>query len=231
MTLFPNSTQPEDAGERIVAIVATARDANRAMIRVGSGRGKGKVVATLTSRLVADLDLHTNQPWTPELAKQVESAKGFDKAMRAAVNRLNRRPMSRKMVDDKLRELDHSPEVREAVLDRLAEVGLLDDEVYGRSLIRAEMSRKAAGPRLLSQKLYQKGIAGELAARLIEEATSDRDEQLQSCLELARKKMRTMQRLDATTRKRRLYGQLARRGFDTDTIRAAMEAVEQDEIE
>ena len=34
-----------------------------------------------------------------------------------------------------------------------------------------------------------------------------------------------MANLDKTTRDRRLYGQLARRGFGPDTIRAAMDAV------
>ena len=41
-------------------------------------------------------------------------------------------------------------------------------------------------------------------------------------VELARKKLRGMQRLDLDTRKRRLYGLLARRGFNPDTISSVM---------
>ena len=57
-------------------------------------------------------------------------------------------------------------------------------------------------------------------------ATADDDEQLTSATEFARKRAASLARYDAATRKRRLYGQLARRGFTPDVIRSAMEAVD-----
>jgi len=218
--------------EMIVAIRPTQRDANRATIRVGRrgdsatpGRKKPRVVATLTSRLIADLGLHVGQVWTDELAKRVEEGTGFDKAMRSAMNRLSRRAMSGWMLRDKLKLAGHASAVIDAVLERLAELDLLDDEKFGRSLLREVMSRKPAGGALLKQKLFQKGIRGELADRLVREATADTDAQNESAIAFARKKAASMARLDKQTRDRRLYGQLARRGFSPDTIRAAMDAI------
>ena len=44
-------------------------------------------------------------------------------------------------------------------------------------------------------------------------------------LSAARKKLRTLSSVDAPTRKRRLYSFLARRGYDSDAIRQALEQV------
>lgn len=211
---------------KIVSLPPTKRDPNRTMIRVGTGVGRGKVMATMSSKLINDLGLYVGQPWDEQLELEITQSAEFDKAFRAATRRLARRAMSTKMIADKLRELGHAPEVSERVLARLEELDLLDDAAYGEALIRDQLSRKAAGPRLLQQKLYQKGIRGALADRLIHEATADDDEQLQSATEFARKRTASLARFDAPTRKRRLYGQLARRGFTPDVIKAAMAAVE-----
>ena len=211
---------------KIVSLVPTQRDPNRAMIRVGTGIGRGKVVATMSIKLLHDLGVQVDQAWTKELEERVAEAVLYDKAFRAATRRLARRAMSRKMVADKLRELGHPPELGNRVLDRLEELELINDEAYGQALLRDILGRKPAGPQLLKQKLYQKGISGSLADQLIREATADDDDQRQSAIDFARKRARSLARYDPPTRKRRLYGQLARRGFDPDTIRAAINAVE-----
>ncbi|MEM9020396.1 MAG: regulatory protein RecX [Planctomycetota bacterium] len=211
---------------RVVSLTPTQRDPNRAMVRVGTGSGRGKVVATLSTRLLHDLGVHVDQPWTKALEDQIADAVLYDKAFRAATKRLSRRAMSRKMVAEKLRELGHATELRDRVLDRLEELALIDDQAFGRALLRDLLNRKPAGPQLLKQKLYQKGITGALADELIREATADDEAQRQSAIEFATKRAASLARFDAPTRKRRLYGQLARRGFDPDTIRLAMDAVE-----
>lgn len=224
MTLFPDEPKL-----KITALSPTARDPSRLMVRVGTGEVKGKVMATLSTKLITDLGLCPGQPWDDALAQTVEDAKGFDKAFRAATRRLARRAMSRRMIDDKLRQLEHSAGTRQQVLDRLEQLDLIDDEQFGRMLVRAEMSRKPAGPMLLKQKLFAKGISGSLADKLVTEATDDPDEQRDTALTFAQKKLATMARLDPDTRYRRLYGQLARRGFKSDTIRHVMETL-RDEI-
>jgi regulatory protein len=217
----------DQAQETIVEIRPTQRDPNRATIRVGvaGAKKKPRVVATLNSRSIADLDLRVGQAWTDALARRVEAGVGYDKAMRAAMNRLSQRSMSGGMLRDKLKTLGHEAVVIDAVLERLAELDLLDDEKFGRALVRDQIARKPAGPALLKQKLYQKGIRGSLADKLVAEVTDDRESQQDAATEFAKKRAASMARLDKQTRDRRLYGQLARRGFTPDTIRAAMDAV------
>lgn len=207
------------ADQRITAIAATKRGPDRLAVRV-----ERKTVAVLSAVRVAELGLEVGQPWNQALAQRVEEAVTFDQAMKRALNRLNRRAMSRRQLDGKLRELAFEAPVRERVLDRLAELNLLDDEAFGRAVVRETMARKPAGPRLLQQKLFQKGIERTLADRLIDEAVEP-DDQVEQAVLLSRKRLGSMGRLDAVTRKRRLYGLLARRGFGPDTIDAAMRAV------
>ena len=178
-------------------------------------------MGTLPISKVEDLGIEVGQVWDDAMAERVAQAGVYDKALRQAMNRLNRRAMSRRDLGRKLHGLGYDEPVREAVLDRLTELQFLDDEVYARALIDATMRRKPAGPQLLRQKLYQKGIDGSLIERLVSEAT-DAVDLAPGAVELARKKLRTMQRVDAETKRRRLYGLLARRGFNPDTISSVM---------
>jgi regulatory protein len=202
--------------DTITQIKPTQRNPKRVTVRIGR-----KVVATLAHSKVVDLGLHVGQTWDDALAERVGQAAVSDKALQQALNRLNRRAMSRHDLDFKLKKLGYEQAVREQVLDKLTEMQFLDDEAYGRALIDATMRRKPAGPQLLRQKLFQKGIDRSLIERLVGEAT-DAQDLAPGAVELARKRLRTLQRFDLQTRKRRLYGLLARRGFNPDTISSVM---------
>ncbi len=212
---------------QITAIRPTQRDVNRATVRVGSPGRAGKVVATLNQSAVQALGLKVGMPWDEALAERVAEAKTSDKAFRDASNRLARRAMSRGMLDEKLRGLGHDEAVRAEALERLEKLGLLDDEGFGRALIREATRSRPAGPRLLRQKLFQKRLNAKLIDRLIAEheaAQQARDDPDAEAVEFAVKRAATLRRFDAATRRRRLYGQLARRGFNSDTIERAMNA-------
>ena len=93
------------------------------------------------------------------------------------------------------------------------------------------MARSAArkgdvGPRLLEQKLMQKKLPRDMVRELAQEA-EDNTDPVEDAWSLVEKKLATstMQKLDTATRKRRLWGMLARRGFDGETIRTVMDRV------
>lgn len=188
-----------------------------------------KVVATIPQSKAVELGIEVGQAFDTGLAERLAQAAVFDKALRQAMNRLNRRAMSRRDLDKKLAGLDYEQPVRDAVLDRLEEKGYLDDEAFGRALIDSTLRRKPAGPQLLRQKLYQKGIDRSLIEKLVSDAT-DAQDLAPGAVELARKRLKSLTRYDIDTRKRRLYGLLARRGFNPDTISSVMAELA-DEIE
>ncbi|QQE10448.1 regulatory protein RecX [Planctomycetota bacterium] len=208
-----------DVMRKISGLVPTKRDPHRAMIKVG-----GKVLATMTLRLIADLDLKVGMLVTRELEMKIEAASVFDKAFRSAMRSLSRRSMSEKQVRDKLREKDFGTGTADMVVERLYELKLLDDEAYGRMLLRDLMGKKAAGPGLIKQKCFEKGLKGPLIEQLLSEFV-EVDDQREAALGFAEKKLRTMKRLEPDVRRRRLYGALARRGFGGDVLSYVMEQV------
>jgi regulatory protein len=165
-----------------------------------------------------------DQPWDEALAQQVEAAAAFDKAMMHAMNGLSRRAMSCWEVQRKLQQKGHAESVIASVMDRLHELGLLDDEAFGRALLRDLQNRQPAGPRLMKQKLAQKGLEAVLIDQLVDEAMQSED-QTEQALHLARQRLKRLQGLPAATRKRRLYGQLARRGFTPETLDQVMQTL------
>ncbi|MEX0885603.1 MAG: regulatory protein RecX [Phycisphaeraceae bacterium] len=207
----------------ITAITPNRDDPSRASVRVGR-----RIVATLSWSRLEELALAVGQAWDEPLAQRVADAAGQDKAMRDALRLLARRAQSRSELVQKLRRRGHGSETCERVVERLADRGEVDDEAFARALIREELARKPAGPMLLRQKLAQKGVDRAMAERVVGEAFAEAD-QVGPAVELARKRWPSLARFDPATRRRRLYGVLARRGFDADTIRQALQSVEGDD--
>jgi regulatory protein len=106
---------------------------------------------------------------------------------------------------------------------RLQEQGLLDDAAFAQSFARAKVLGANQSRRRVQQHLARKGVAREVSdaaiAAVFEEEGIDQREMVEA---VARKKIRSLNKLDPSVQKRRLYAFLARRGFDAEDIRAAM---------
>jgi regulatory protein len=204
----------------ITAIVPTQRNPQRATIRVGR-----QAMATLSRRLIDELGLMIGQAWNDAIAQQVSRAAQVDKATRQGLNRLNRRPMSSGRMRTKLRQLGYDEAVIVAAIDRLTQLGALDDEAMGRALVEELVRRGSGGPRLIRARLQARGIPVPLAQGLAAEA-DNAEQQVDAARVLARKRLRMMARLEPAIRQRRLWAALARRGFDHDIITAALNGLE-----
>ncbi|HEU4629035.1 MAG TPA: RecX family transcriptional regulator [Gemmatimonadaceae bacterium] len=113
----------------------------------------------------------------------------------------------------------------EVAVSRLAERGLVDDRAFAVALTRSKALGAGASKRRVGQELARRGVAREVAdaavAEVWEEEGVDQSEVIE---QLARKRLASLRGLDAPTQRRRLYGFLARRGYDADEIRRAMDA-------
>lgn len=221
---MPRRVRYDDRVQRITAITPLAQDPKRATVKVD-----GRRVATLSVNMIGDIKLAVDQSWDDTLAARVAEAGQYDKAMRAAMQRINRRPLSRAELCGKLRQLGFASAVMKCVVDRLSELSLINDVALGRSLIDEIQRRKPAGPRLLRQKLLQRRLDRVTVDQIVEHECAQRDASADA-LRLVQSRLRAMNSLDEQTRRRRLWGMLARRGFDTDTIDAALSAVGADGV-
>ena len=134
-------------------------------------------------------------------------------ARNIVLNQLNFMPRSRKELETALAKRHIEPDVAKSVLDRFEEIGMVDDAAYAELLIRSRCNTKRVSRSVLRQQLRQKGVNQEI----IEEAllvVSDADE-LRMAIELVERKARAMSRLEPEVRKRRLFGLLARKGYNT----------------
>lgn len=119
-------------------------------------------------------------------------------------------------------ELRLAPEQIDEVIDDFCRRGYLDDALLAGHLITSGVERKGQGRVALSRALAQRGIPREV----IDAALGDLpDDDVERALEFARTKMRSLGRLDPETAKRRLSGQLARRGYSGGVVSSVIRTV------
>ncbi|EFS91641.1 regulatory protein RecX [Cutibacterium modestum HL044PA1] len=112
--------------------------------------------------------------------------------------------------------------VREAVLDRLTEVGLIDDADFAKRWTASRHGMKGLSRKAVAADLSRKGVD----SHLIEDATSqitDADE-LDAATELAITKLRAGRGVDQARLTRRVLGALARKGYDPQIAWTAVRA-------
>ena len=111
------------------------------------------------------------------------------------------------------------------ILERFAEVGLINDAVFAQEWVQSRGRRSGAAR--LRQELRQKGVAEEVIADAIDGRGDQAD--LTNARELATRKAATMKGLDQVVRQRRLTALLARRGYSSAVIRRVIGEVLQAE--
>ena len=117
----------------------------------------------------------------------------------------------------------HTARAIETALDRLVNDKLIDDERYAHNKAHSIARSRVSGPRYIEAKLRAKGIDTDQARHAASEALEGVD-QTQAATELAERWAASLPAsLEPEARKRRLIGRLARRGFDHDTVRKAVE--------
>ena len=109
---------------------------------------------------------------------------------------------------------------------KLIDQKLLDDAEFARQFARAKVVGPGASRRRISAELARKGVSRSVADKAIDELGETEGIDLSAAINrVAEKKWKTLAKLGEDTARRRLYGFLARRGFNPDEIRAAMTEV------
>jgi len=146
----------------------------------------------------------------------------------ATLELLERTLRTRHDLERRLKEKGFAAGEIAATLDRLTEVGLVDDVEFARTWLAGRWGRRPSGWRRLQQELRAKGVSQEDAERareLLSERGGAPDE-VQSAAKLAAQARKRYARLDPQVQRQRLYALLARRGYDSDVIRRALELKE-----
>lgn len=148
-----------------------------------------------------------------------------DVVLAAAARFLEARSRSVVEVRRRLTGAGYQPALVEGAIERLLELGMLDDRAFAEAWIASRDRARPRGERVLRQELLQKGIDRALIDQLLEERrTGEEGEATEPDLEAARRLLernaRSLDRVaDPRQRRARAYALLARNGFDPDVCR------------
>jgi regulatory protein len=183
----------------------------------------GKPLGVVSLELVERFRLRVGAAVDPSpegaLAEGIAGLATYDRALNMLASQArSARDLRRRLLAKK------EPEGRvDAAIARLRAAGLLDDAAFARQFARSRVLGAGQSRRRVQQELYKRGVEREAIDGAVEEVFVDEGVDEGALVEqAARKKLRTLARLDAVVRRRRLYAFLARRGYDGDVIRGVM---------
>ncbi len=141
----------------------------------------------------------------------------FPKALSYVYRLLAIRARSEKEIISKLRGKGCSAECRERILEKLKDVGYIDDAQFAQDWIKGRYTVSPRGALVIREELRKKGIDEGIIEDLMNDPTSGYDE-CEAAKAFLDKRSYLLKGLDAAERKKRIYGYLARRGFSFDII-------------
>lgn len=144
------------------------------------------------------------------MLNELESAKNF------AFRLIKFRIRSRHELESRLKRKKFSQEIIKQVLDFLSDLGYVNDLTFAKAWVNGRLQFKPRSKKLLIYELKKKGIA----ANIIETALSGLDLEMEEQLarQLMQKRVSKLNGLPRETKRRRLSGYLARRGFASNII-------------
>ena len=133
------------------------------------------------------------------------------------------RQRSRREIQRRLERAGFGPEEIGEELDRLQQVGLVDDEAFARVVVEHSFTTRREGRRVVAGRLISAGIAPDIVEAALDPVVGGEEERADA---FAVAKAPKLSSLPPDAAYRRLYGMLARRGYAPDVAgRAARRAL------
>jgi regulatory protein len=172
----------------------------------------GRYAFALQAILAAPLKV--GQALSPEEALELQRRDAAEAAYDRVLGFLSFRPRSRSEVGTYLARKKVPGDIVTAVVNRLEDAGLLDDEAFAQYWVENREAFRPRGSRSLQFELRRKGISSEVIERVTE-----RIDEGASAYRAARERATRLEQLDYATFRQRLGGFLQRRGFSYDVIK------------
>ena len=193
---------------RVDALRAASDDPNLVEVRVA-----GRTEATLPRHRAEELGITEGTAWTPALAARVGRAAAEALARESALAFLAKRPWSAAALEARLAKAGHAPTAAAAAVASMVADGWLDDRAFAATRVEHHRRKGAMPAEALAALLEADGV-GERDAREAADRGGASAKELRAEVRAAKR---------AQESAARVAGRLARRGFDPDTIRDALE--------
>lgn len=176
----------------------------------------GKYAFSLSEGALLESKLRNGQELTEAQIGEFKQTSANDKVYNNALTYVALRPRSRWEMEQYLKRKKASPPLSENILNKLGNIGLLDDEGFARSWVANRRLLKPTSQRRLTQELRSKHIADDIARQVLE---ADETDELTVLRELIQRKRRQTRYQD----NQKLMQYLAGQGFNYGDIKAALE--------
>lgn len=149
----------------------------------------------------------------------------FEKYLNLALRYLSYRPRSEKELKDYLKKKKVEPAIIDRVVKNLHEHKFLNNEEFAKWWIEQKTSFRPLGLSLIKIQLRQKGISEEVIDRLAHGSEFRVQSNLERAKMLVQKRIHRYKSRSKQEIYHKLGAFLARRGFDWDTIKQAIDDV------
>jgi len=129
---------------------------------------------------------------TDEQVKEIQDRENVNKAYGDAVNYLSYQLRTEKEIKEYLYKKEYHRDAVDLTLQRLRDLNYLDDESYAQSFINTQLRMSANGPKIIEQKMIQKGVPNNIIQDKLAEI--DQDILLENAIDFAKKQVRKQKR-------------------------------------
>lgn len=184
----------------------------------------GKYAFPLAEQTLIDFRLMNDVELTDEQIKEIQDSENINKAYGDAVNYLSYQLRTKKEIKDYLYKKEYHRDAVDEVISRLEKLHYLDDASYAKSFINTQLRTTANGPKIIEQKMAQKGVPNNIIQDAIVEI--DYDILLENATDFAKKQARKQSRASFKQMLTKLRASLYQKGFDNEIIEAAIKKLD-----
>jgi len=171
---------------------------------------------------------------TDEQVKEIQDRENVNKAYGDAVNYLSYQLRTEKEIKEYLYKKEYHRDAVDLTLQRLRDLNYLDDESYAQSFINTQLRMSANGPKIIEQKMIQKGVPNNIIQDKLAEI--DQDILLENAIDFAKKQVRKQKRASFQQMLTKLRQSLYQKGFNKEIIEETIESLdlepdEEDELD
>lgn len=171
--------------------------------------------------------LHKEQELTPDNVNDIYQSERQSSAYNIAIRYLSHRLRSEKEVRDKLAEEEVPIELIVTTIEKLKDINLVNDIIYGQSYTRTTALINRKGPSTISHELKRKGLSeGDIAVSLDEYNQAD---QLENAKLLGEKQyLKQSRRHSMRESEQKTKSFLIQKGYDSEIVQQVIEELRND---
>jgi regulatory protein len=170
---------------------------------------------SLSELALINSGLRLGQEVTQEQLDELQNKAKIDKGYNQALNLLARRARSEWELRDYLKRKDYDSPIADEILNRLSDLGYVDDLAFAKAWVENRRLLKATSKRRLNAELRQKRISDDIIEQVLAEDETDEVEVLRELVQRKRKQTRYQDDL-------KLMQYLSRQGYNYDDIKSAL---------